>query len=139
MNILPFHAAYPVASKEKTKTFYLEILGCSQGREDQTWIDINFYGHQLVFHEIKQFKQKHYFNPVDKHQVPVPHFGVVLNLNAWHALVKRIEPFQLDFEIEPHTRFRGQVGEQATMFFYDVNRYALEFKAFKNPQDLFKT
>ena len=138
MNVMPFHAAYPVENKEKTKAFYLDVLGLSQGREDETWIDINFYGHQLVFHQVKNFKQKHYFNPVDTHQVPVPHFGVVLNLDDWHQLANRLEPYPLDFEIEPYIRFKGKPGEQATMFFYDINRYALEFKAFKNLQDLFK-
>lgn len=139
MKLQPFHAAFPVADKEKTKSFYKDILGCTQGREDTSWIDINFFGHQLVFHQVKNFKQKHYFNPVDTHQVPVPHFGVVLNFNEWQTLAARLEPYTLDFEIEPYIRFEGQVGEQGTMFFYDINRYALEFKAFKNPENLFKT
>ena len=137
MIIYPFHAAYPVSNKEKTKIFYKDVLGCPQGREADTWIDINFYGHQLVFHQVKQFKQKHYFNPVDNHQVPVPHFGAVLNYEVWQALAEKLVLQDIEFEIEPYIRFKGEAGEQATMFFYDVNRYALEFKAFKQPTDLF--
>tara|TARA_Y100001968_G_scaffold333493_1_gene396645 strand:- start:269 stop:691 length:423 start_codon:yes stop_codon:yes gene_type:complete len=137
--VSPFHAAYPVSELEKTIVFYTDVLGCSMGRSDTTWVDFNLFGHQLVFHKVNGFEQRHYFNPVDKHNVPVPHFGVVLTWDKWQPFVDRLTHHKISFEIEPHIRFEGQVGEQATMFFYDPNRYALEFKAFRSMDMLFES
>ena len=138
-SLTPFHAAYPVGNLDVVKPFYIETLGCNQGREDTTWIDIDLFGHQLVFHYIKGFTLENHFNPVDKHQVPVPHFGCVLEWNIWHSFAKRLTDKNLEFVIEPTIRFEGLVGEQSTMFFYDLNDYALEFKSFKDPKQLFNS
>ena len=138
-SIQPFHVAYPIAELEKTKEFYVNILGCNIGRSDTTWVDFNLFGHQLVFHVVKGFEQRHYFNPVDKHNVPVPHFGVVLTWDNWQPFVDRLNHHNISFVIKPHIRFQGQPGEQATMFFYDPNRYALEFKSFRSMDMLFET
>ncbi|MAQ63933.1 MAG: glyoxalase [Rickettsiales bacterium] len=136
---LAFHAAYPVLELEKTIAFYTDVLGCNKGRSDTSWVDFNLFGHQIVFHKVEGFEQRHYFNPVDKHNVPVPHFGVVLDWQDWQPFVDRLNHHNISFEIEPHIRFQGQVGEQATMFFYDPNHYALEFKSFRSSDMLFAT
>ena len=137
--LLPFHAAYPVSELETTIDFYSNVLGCAQGRSDTTWVDFDFFGHQLVFHKVEGFEQRHYFNPVDKHSVPVPHFGSILHWENWYPFVERLHKHKIRFEIEPHIRFEGQVGEQATLFFYDPNQYALEFKSFRRLESLFAT
>jgi len=133
----PFHLAVPVQNIAKAKHFYGEILGCLEGRSDTTWIDFNFFGHQLVFHENPNQQIDRFVNPVDAHPVPVPHFGVILEWEQWELLAEKLRALKIEFVIEPYIRFKGQVGEQATMFFYDPNGLALEFKSFKNDDTIF--
>jgi len=136
MTLSPFHLALPVSSKEVAKDFYHRTLGFSLGREDKTWIDIDFYGHQLVFHETN-ISLTDSFNPVDKENVPIPHFGIVLNLEDWEILAIKLKSLGLEFIIEPTLRFQGMPGEQATLFFKDPNGLNLEFKAMKDLSFLF--
>jgi extradiol dioxygenase family protein len=134
----PFHLAIPVEDLKKSKSFYIEILGCSEGRSDTKWTDLNLYGHQLVLHEIPEKVSKEPFhNPVDGHDVPIPHFGVVLEWNKWKRLADRLQLYQIEFVIEPYIRFKGKSGEQATMFLKDPEGNALEFKSFRDPDQLF--
>ena len=133
----PFHLAIPVNNVEKNRTFYRDILGCSEGRSSDHWVDFNFFGHQLVIHYKESKQEEEYSNPVDGHNVPVPHFGVVLAWQQWHDFAERLKQHQIKFVIEPYIRFEGQVGEQATLFFKDPSGNALEFKAFKNMDQLF--
>ena len=136
----PFHLAIPVADLIKCREFYKEILGCTEGRSDTKWVDFNFFGHQLVIHEKSgtSSEKKQISNPVDGHDIPVPHFGVVLNWGEWEDLSNKLKAKNIKFVIEPYIRFKGQVGEQATMFFLDPEGNALEFKAFKNIDQLFE-
>lgn len=134
--LTPFHLAIPVQNLEDCRKFYREVLGCEEGRSDAHWVDFNFYGHQLVIHYSPEKPQLHY-NDVDAHAVPVPHFGVVLDWNDWEALAERLKAHGQEFVIEPYVRFKRKVGEQATMFFYDPAGNALEFKAFKDIDQLF--
>ena len=136
--IQPFHLAIPVSDLEKCRQFYSEILECEEGRSSENWVDFNFFGHQFVLHQKEGLTpNKPISNEVDGHQVPVPHFGVVLEWNQWHQLAKRLEENNIHFLIAPYIRFKGQIGEQATMFFYDPEFNALEFKAFKDPSQVF--
>jgi extradiol dioxygenase family protein len=132
----PFHLAIQVRDIAEARDFYLNIMGCTEGRSDQTWVDFNFYGHQLVCHLNPALRQGNKVvaikNPVDGHGVPVPHFGVVLEMPDWEALAERLSQQDMKFEIEPYIRFKGQSGEQATMFFFDPSGNAIEIKAFKN-------
>ena len=135
-----FHLAYPVKDKDSTRKFYGDVLGCTQGREADTWIDFDFFGHQLSFHvKPEAFDGREPTNPVDGKHVPVRHFGAVLDWNDWHALSNKLKARDTDFVIEPYIRFKGEVGEQATMFFLDPSGNALEFKAFKDPSQIFAT
>jgi hypothetical protein len=140
MNALtPFHLAIPVNDLKKSREFYGEILGCEEGRSSDIWIDFNFYGHQLVCHLTENNNDEKHHNPVDGKSVPVPHFGIVMEMQQWKQLRDKLESHNLDFVIEPYIRFEGQVGEQATMFLYDFCGNALEFKAFANiEEELFK-
>jgi hypothetical protein len=133
--IQPFHLAIPVDNLEKCRTFYRELIGCEEGRSSDKWVDFNFYGHQLVIHEAHLAKKES--NPVDGHDIPVPHFGVVLEMQDWEELAERLKQKNIQFVIEPYIRFKGEVGEQATMFFLDPSGNALEFKAFKDVSQLF--
>ena len=134
----PFHLAIPVDDIEKARIFYRDIIGCKEGRSDALWVDFNFFGHQLVIHyKAKDTPENVHHNPVDGHDVPVPHFGVVLDWDDWHALVDRLKGHNIQFVIEPYIRFKGKAGEQATFFFYDPCGNALEFKAFKDIEQLF--
>lgn len=134
----PFHVAIPVYDLQETRKFYTEILKCEVGRESDHWVDLNFFGHQFVLHlKPSQEKNKNHYNPVDGHDVPVPHYGVVLDWEIWEDLATRLKSKNVKFEIEPYIRFKGQVGEQATMFFFDPSGNALEFKAFKDISQLF--
>lgn len=135
----PFHAAFPVADIPKAKAFYTDVLGCKQGRSDTTWVDLDLYGHQLVFHLNPDQEWDLFTNPVDDHAVPVPHFGVILTMPDWEALAERLRQHGTDFIIEPYIRFKGKPGEQATMFFLDPNGLALEFKAFGDDAQIFAT
>jgi extradiol dioxygenase family protein len=141
MNALsPFHLAIPVKNLQICRSFYKEILLCKEGRSDRHWVDFDFFGHQLVIHQKDGYKPDagKNSNPVDGHDVPVPHFGVVLEWDKWHALKDRLLEEKIDFVIEPYIRFEGQVGEQATMFFNDPEGNALEFKSFKDMNELFR-
>lgn len=133
----PFHLAIPVANLEHARAFYGQLMGCEEGRSAEHWIDWNFYGHQLVTHVAPERLQPVHHNPVDGHDVPVPHFGVVLTMPDWYTLAERLQAAGQKFVIEPHIRFKGQIGEQATMFLYDPSGNALEFKAFEDISQLF--
>ena len=134
----PFHLAIPVDDLAAARSFYGQVLGCSEGRTDATWVDLNLFGHQVVLHEVESTTlQSKGSNPVDGHQVPVPHFGVVLDWDQWHEFARRLQTFDVEFVIEPHIRFEGEVGEQATLFFLDPCGNALEFKSFKDMNQLF--
>lgn len=136
----PFHLAFPVHDLDAARAFYAGTLGCREGRSSDTWIDFNLFGHQIVAHlDANQTPGPATSNPVDGHDVPVPHFGVVLNMDAWHALAERVKAAGIAFVIEPTIRFKGEPGEQATMFFKDPSGNALEFKAFKDMGSLFAT
>ncbi|MBX2827703.1 MAG: VOC family protein [Flavobacteriaceae bacterium] len=137
MMLSPFHLAIPVDDIPANRTFYREVLGCEEGRSSDHWVDFNFYGHQLVIHYKESSKNNGHSNPVDGKEVPVPHFGVVLSMDQFWELAKKLETCNISFIIEPYIRFEGQVGEQATMFFKDPAGNALEFKAFKNIDQLF--
>ena len=139
MSICPFHLAIPVNNLEEARGFYVDLLGCSEGRSDEKWVDLNLYGHQLVIHYRPGLSNTNVkgHNPVDGHEVPIPHFGVVLDCEEWHSLSDRLQKAGIQFIIEPYVRFEGKVGEQYTMFFLDPSGNALEFKAFKNPDQLF--
>jgi uncharacterized protein len=132
----PFHLAIPVHDLNAARDFYGGLFGCSEGRSSADWVDFDFFGHQLVAHLDPDRRALH-FNEVDGKDVPVPHFGVVLDWDAWHALAARLRDARTQFAIEPGIRFRGEVGEQATMFLFDPSGNALEFKAFKDPAKLF--
>jgi extradiol dioxygenase family protein len=144
MGLTPFHVALQVRDIDETRHFYKTVLGCSEGRSAAQWVDFNLYGHQLVCHLNPalgpQGRLSSHYNPVDGHGVPVPHCGVVLEMQDWAALAQRLKEHQLKFVVEPYVRFEGQPGEQATLFFLDPSGNALEFKAFKNiPEQLFAT
>ena len=136
-NLNHFHLAISVHNLELCRKFYGEVLGMEEGRSSTKWVDFNFYGHQLVIHETGK-KNELIHNHVDGQGVPVPHFGVVLNMNDWEELAERLNSKSVNFVIEPYVRFKGEVGEQATMFFLDPSNNALEFKAFKNLENLFE-
>ena len=133
----PFHLAIPVHDLAAARAFYGQLLGCPEGRSADSWVDFDFFGHQLVAHLDPNRQPRMHHNVVDGHDVPVPHFGVVLDWGQWHELAERMRRHGVPFVIEPGIRFAGQVGEQATMFFHDPSDNALEFKAFKDPARLF--
>jgi extradiol dioxygenase family protein len=137
MPLRPFHLAFPVHDLEAARGFYGGVLGCAEGRSSAQWIDFDLFGHQIVAHLDPAAKPVAVANEVDGHDVPVPHFGVVLTMPDWQALAERVEAAGIAFGIAPHVRFKGQVGEQATMFFRDPSGNALEFKAFGNDANLF--
>ena len=137
--VSPFHLAFPVSDLEAAREFYGNVLGCPEGRSSDTWIDFDLFGHQIVAHykPVDPGADPTHSNPVDGHDVPVPHFGVVLPWDQWHQLSEKLKSLGTEFVIEPYVRFEGQVGEQATMFFLDPSGNALEFKAFKDMTQLF--
>ncbi len=135
----PFHLAFPVQDLEATRQFYGELLGCPEGRSNDHWIDFNLYGHQIVAHLDDRKSDRQTTNPVDGEEVPVPHFGVVLTMDQWEALAGKLKSHKMDFAIEPTIRFKGETGEQATMFFQDPSGNALDFKAFADDSQLFAT
>ncbi len=139
--VTPFHIAFPVDDIPAARHFYGTVLGCPEGRSADTWIDFDLFGHQIVAHYKPKAEgaEGAHHNPVDGHDVPVPHFGVVLEMADWEALAERLKAAGISFVIEPYIRFKGQVGEQATMFFLDPAGNALEFKAFKDMSQLFAT
>ncbi len=133
--IQPFHLAFPVHDLEEARRFYASLLGCPTGRESKEWIDFNLYGHQIVAH-LSPAESAAATNKVDGEDVPVRHFGVILEWEQWEKLAERLEG-KVKFIIEPHIRFKDQVGEQATMFFKDPSGNALEFKAFRDASRIF--
>lgn len=139
MALTPFHLAIPVHDIGAARRFYGDILGCPEGRSAERWVDFDLYGHQLVCHVSDRLRPAVKSNPVDGHDVPVPHFGVVLKLDDWRVLADHLQAAGTTFVIEPHVRFAGQSGEQATMFLLDPSGNALEFKAFADIEgQLFK-
>jgi extradiol dioxygenase family protein len=132
----PFHLAFPVRDLAEARRFYGDLLGCPEGRSSGDWVDFNFFGHQIVAH-LADHESAVPLNRVDGDRVPVRHFGVVLSMDDWQDIAKRLEDAQADFIIEPHVRFAGQPGEQATLFVLDPSGNALEFKAFNDPAMLF--
>lgn len=139
MTLRPFHLAFPVHDLAAARAFYRDVLGCGEGRSCDHWIDFDLYGHQIVAHLDPAMTPRPIHNAVDGHDVPVPHFGIVLTMPQWQALADRLRAAGTRFGIEPHIRFQGQVGEQATMFFTDPSGNALEFKAFADDAQLFAT
>jgi extradiol dioxygenase family protein len=144
VGLTPFHLALQVRDIAEARHFYKTVLGCTEGRSDVQWVDFNLYGHQLVCHLNPSLgphgRISSHYNPVDGHGVPVPHCGVVLEMQDWTALAQRLKDWELKFVVEPYIRFAGEPGEQATLFFLDPSGNALEFKAFKNiTQQLFAT
>lgn len=139
MNTLtPFHIAIPVHNLEECRTFYGAVLGCKEGRSNEHWIDFNLFGHQLVIHYTpKTSNNATHYGAVDGKHVPVPHYGVVLPWDTFHEFAEKLKKKGISFAIAPYIRFKGEVGEQATMFFYDPSGNALEFKAFKDITRLF--
>jgi extradiol dioxygenase family protein len=136
-NLSPFHLAIPVNNLEKCRLFYRDILQLKEGRSSDHWVDFDFFGHQLVIHYDGSKTQLKKENPVDGKNVPVPHFGIVLKWDEFHAFSKILKKKKIKFIIEPYIRFKGLVGEQATMFFMDPSQNALEFKSFKDPEQIF--
>lgn len=137
MALTPFHIAFPVDDLDAARAFYGGTLGCAEGRSSAQWIDFDLFGHQIVAHLKPRSSESAHHNPVDGHDVPVPHFGVVLAMDDWEALAERLRRSGVAFVIEPYVRFKGEVGEQATMFFLDPAGNALEFKAFADIGQLF--
>jgi extradiol dioxygenase family protein len=138
MPALPlFHLAFPVTSLEKARSFYGGLLGCPEGRSAKDWVDFDFYGHQIVAHLAPEEAGHRSTNAVDGEEVPVRHFGAVLSMDEWERLAQKLKAARVRFIIEPHVRFKGEVGEQATMFLLDPCGNALEFKAFKDISRLF--
>ncbi|WP_024768972.1 VOC family protein [Aquimarina macrocephali] len=139
MNILsPFHLAIPVHNLESARNFYKNILELEEGRSSDHWVDFNFFGHQLVIHyKPKTGLENNHNNLVDGKDVPVPHFGIILEWSTWQNFAKKLSDKNIQFVIEPYIRFKGEIGEQATMFFYDPSGNALEFKSFKDASQIF--
>jgi len=138
MSLPPFHLAFPVHDLAAARAFYGGLLGCREGRSAAEWVDFDFFGHQIVAHLDPAMEPVKHRNPVDGHDVPVPHFGAVLTMAEWQALAERLRAAQTAFVIEPGIRFRGEAGEQATMFFLDPSGNALELKAMLDPETLFR-
>ncbi len=140
MSSIPrFHLAFSVNDIEKARAFYAGLLGCEVGRSDTRWIDFDLFGHQIVAHLDEQKRKTHASNSVDGDDVPVPHFGLILNWQDWNLLARNLKDAGVQFVIDPHIRFEGQPGEQATMFFCDPAGNALEFKAFRDEAQIFAT
>ena len=138
MSLRPFHLAFPVRDLAEARAFWGGVMGCPEGRSSDQWIDFDFYGHQIVAHCVgERTKADAGNNQVDGHGVPVPHFGIVLALADWQALADRLTEAGTKFEVAPHIRFRGEAGEQATMFFRDPSGNAIEMKAFADLGQLF--
>ena len=137
MDIPPFHLAIPVTDLEDARKFYEGVLGCRVGRESESWIDFDFFGHQVTTHLDTGPAQSIATNVVDGKNVPLRHFGVILEWTAWHELAERLKGAEVSFVIAPHIRFKGQVGEQATMFVSDPSGNYLEFKSFKDMRSVF--
>ena len=133
-NLAPFHLAIAVKDLPSARNFYGNLFDCPEGRSDENWVDFDFFGHQLVCHVSADYPglRTAESNAVDGHAVPIPHFGIVMEMAAWRALADRLRGAEVQFIIEPYIRFEGEPGEQATMFLYDPSGNAIEFKAFQN-------
>ena len=134
----PFHLAFPVHDLTEAKEFYTKVLGCTLGRSSEHWIDFNLFGHQVVAHLNPEELSKTKTSNVDDKEVPVRHFGIILESEKWHQFSAELKDKGVEFIIEPYIRFKGEIGEQATMFFLDPSGNALEFKSFKDPEMVFK-
>jgi uncharacterized protein len=137
MSIQPFHLAFPTHDLDASRRFYLDLLGCKEGRSSPHWVDFDFYGHQIVAHLAPNECSMAKTSEVDGDNVPCRHFGVVLTMKQWHELADKLKAAKTEFIIEPHIRFKGEPGEQATMFFLDPSGNAVEFKAFERMENLF--
>ncbi|NJN90337.1 MAG: VOC family protein [Leptolyngbyaceae cyanobacterium SL_5_14] len=137
MTIRPFHLAFPVKDLEATRAFYEQVLGCTIGRTSDQWIDFNLFGHQVTAHLSPDEVRDAQANQVDNKNVPVRHWGVILEMEQWKELAERLKQQNIQFVIEPYVRFKGEVGEQATLFFLDPSGNALEFKAFQHDESIF--
>ena len=137
-NLSPFHLAIPVNNIAKCKIFYKEILGCNEGRSSDNWVDFDLFGHQLVIHFQESNNKNLHTNPVDGKDVPIPHFGVILEWENFKRFSSKLEKKGVEFIIKPYIRFEGEPGEQATMFFKDPSGNALEFKSFKDSSQIFE-
>ena len=140
VSLPPFHLAFPVDDLEQARAFYVGVLGCREGRSSDVWIDFDLFGHQIVAHQVARpaaHRDAEHENEVDGHGVPIPHFGLVLTIEAFESLVARIR--RADVDVEPYTRFEGQPGEQRTAFLRDPAGNAIELKAFRDPEKLFAT
>jgi extradiol dioxygenase family protein len=135
----PFHLAFPVDDLAAARRFYGDLIGCPEGRSADHWVDFDLHGHQIVAHLAPDAVQRRATNPVDGEAVPVPHFGLVLAMDQWKALAKKLTEAGTEFVIPPTVRFAGEPGEQATMFLLDPAGNALEFKAMADPANLFAT
>ncbi len=133
-----FHLAFPVDDLEATRSFYVDVLGCRVGRSSDTWLDLNFFGYQITAHQVLD-RVIRLDNNVDDHDIPIPHFGLIMDWEDWHRAVDHMTYIGVSFLVEPHVRFKGMVGEQATFFLEDPSGNCLEFKAFKEPGDVFGT
>lgn len=138
MAIRPFHLAFPVKDLAATRQFYASVLGCKVGRSADSWIDFDFYGHQISAHLVPENVIDRRSSPVDGKNVPVSHWGVILDWDDWHALAERLTQAGTEFIIAPYLRFKGEPGEQATMFFQDPSGNCLEFKSFKDDSHIFR-
>lgn len=137
-NMLPFHFAFKVRDLESTRKFYGELLGCAEGRSTDHWVDFNFFGNQISAHISKEFPTLDYCGKVDGISVPIPHFGCVINYEHFNRIHERFKAGGVKYLIEPRTRYEGQKGEQQTMFVLDFSGNPLEFKAFKNEDEIFQ-
>lgn len=133
----PFHLAFPVTDLEKTRSFYADLLGCGVGRTSDRWIDFDFWGNQITAHLVDEQSNDAPTNHVDGKNVPVKHFGAILQMEEWERLAEKLKANNTEFIIEPYVRFKGEAGEQATMFFYDPSGNAIEFKSFKDFKQIF--
>ncbi len=131
-----FHMAFPVTDLEAARNFYVDVLGCREGRSSERWLDFNFFGFQITAHLVEE-TQHSSSNLVDEHDIPIPHFGLIMSWEDWHRAVDHLTYIGLNFQVEPHIRFKDEIGEQATFFVSDPSNNCLEFKAFKNPSDVF--
>ena len=139
MKAQPFHLAFPVTDLQKTREFYEHLLGCEVGRTSERWVDFNFWGNQMSAHLTDEPIVEPAANPVDGKQVPIKHFGAILEMDEFNALAEKLKAHGIEFIIEPYVRFKGEVGEQATMFFMDPSGNAIEFKSFADFDQIFAT
>lgn len=134
----PFHYAFKIKDIASTRKFYVDILGCEEGRSTENWIDFNFFGNQLSAHVSGNFPEIDYCGKVDGISVPIPHFGCLLKVDQFKEIQSRLETENVEFVVKPYTRYEGKVGEQLTMFVFDFSGNALEFKCFSDDSQVFQ-